>query len=240
MADGLTCGIALPIFAGDLLTSVLVIFCGDDEAHAGAIELWRNDPAASKDMTLDDGYYGTTGEAFEFISRRTAFRRGHGLPGMAWDSGPAGVHGRPGQGQPLPARRQRACRWASTAASRCPAAARRPEHYVMAFLSALATPIVRRFEIWLPDAEPRAGCSAATASARARAGCWVRRRPMLERGQGCIGRCFAHRRAGAERRRGQRAGGRRARSAADGLQSPGGAAGAAAAAAWPAGVAWYF
>ena len=38
-AEGITCGIAVPIYAGDFLTSVLVIFCGDDEAHAGAIEL---------------------------------------------------------------------------------------------------------------------------------------------------------------------------------------------------------
>ena len=37
-------------------------------------------------MTLVDGYYGTTGDTFEFISRATAFRRGTGLPGMAWDA----------------------------------------------------------------------------------------------------------------------------------------------------------
>ena len=51
-AEGLTCGIALPIFAGDFLTAVLVIFCGDDQAHAGAIELWANDPALTRDLTL--------------------------------------------------------------------------------------------------------------------------------------------------------------------------------------------
>ena len=79
-AEGLTCAIALPIFAGDTLKAVLVMFCGDDDEHAGAIELWRNDPAESKDMTLDDGYYGTTADAFEFISRRTSFRKGVGLP----------------------------------------------------------------------------------------------------------------------------------------------------------------
>ena len=69
-SDGLTCGIAMPIFAGDYLVSVVVFFCGDDEAHAGAIEVWKNDPA-SKDLTLDDGHYGRTGDTFEFISRRT-------------------------------------------------------------------------------------------------------------------------------------------------------------------------
>ena len=118
-AEGFSCGIALPIFAGEVLTSVLVIFCGDDDEHAGAIELWRNRPAESKDMTLVDGYYGTTGEAFEYSSRRTAFRRGHGLPGMAWDSGlPVFMHdlGLGSRASSAPTAR---CRWASTAASRC-------------------------------------------------------------------------------------------------------------------------
>ena len=86
-AEGITCGIAVPIFAGDFLTSVLVMFCGDDEAHAGAIELWHNDPAVSNDMLLVDGYYGTTADTFEFMSRRTTIRRGNGLPGLAWEAG---------------------------------------------------------------------------------------------------------------------------------------------------------
>ena len=38
-AEGLTCAIALPFFLEDRLTAVLVIFCGDDETHVGAVEL---------------------------------------------------------------------------------------------------------------------------------------------------------------------------------------------------------
>ena len=83
-ADGLTCGIALPIFNGDALAAVVVFFCGDDEAHAGAIEVWHNDAAQGKDMVLADGHYGRTSDTFEFISRRTSFRQGTGLPGLAW------------------------------------------------------------------------------------------------------------------------------------------------------------
>ena len=86
-AEGLTSGIAVPIFAGEFLTSVLVLFCGEDEAHAGAIELWRNEPADGPDMQLADGHYGSTAEAFEYVSRRTSFRKGNGLPGLAWGSG---------------------------------------------------------------------------------------------------------------------------------------------------------
>ena len=32
-AVGLTCGVAVPVFAGEQLTAVVVFFCGDDEAH---------------------------------------------------------------------------------------------------------------------------------------------------------------------------------------------------------------
>ena len=39
VAAGLTCGVAVPVFAGEFLQAVLVLFCGDDEAHVGAIEL---------------------------------------------------------------------------------------------------------------------------------------------------------------------------------------------------------
>ena len=47
---GLTCGVALPVFAGEFLMAVMVLFCGDDEKHVGAIELWHNDAVASNEM----------------------------------------------------------------------------------------------------------------------------------------------------------------------------------------------
>ena len=86
-ADGLSCAIALPIFLGDYLSSVVVFFCGDDDDSAGAIEVWQNDPRQSKDLSLSDGHYGRTDDTFEFIARRTSFRPGVGLPGQAWQQG---------------------------------------------------------------------------------------------------------------------------------------------------------
>jgi len=83
---GLTCGVALPVFAGEFLMAVMVLFCGDDEKHVGAIELWHNDPEKSHEMGLVDGYYGTA-DMFEFNSRHTKFPRGFGLPGRAWKAG---------------------------------------------------------------------------------------------------------------------------------------------------------
>jgi hypothetical protein len=187
-ADGLSCGIAVPIFAGEVLSSVLVIFCGDDAEHAGAIELWRNDPAVSKDMTLVDGYYGTTGEAFEYSSRRMAFRRGHGLPGMAWDSGLPVFMDDLGHGSRF-LRADSALQVGINRGFALPCSSLGGEHYVMTFLSALATPLVRRFEIWLPDAaRTRLQRSCAFSEGD---GVLPGEAPQLERGQGSIGRSFA-------------------------------------------------
>ena len=49
-------------------------------------------------------------EAFEFISRRTTLPPRHRPAGPGLGAAAAGVHGRPGQGLALPARRQRACK----------------------------------------------------------------------------------------------------------------------------------
>ncbi|MEO7337176.1 MAG: GAF domain-containing protein [Caldimonas sp.] len=188
-AEGITCGIAIPIFAGDFLNAVLVMFCGDDEAHAGAIEHWRNDPAESSDMTLVDGYYGTTAETFEFMSRRTTIRRGNGLPGMAWESGTPVFFEDLGKS----ARFLRADTAQKVGINRgyaIPCAVQKNEHHVVTFLSALDTPIARRFEIWAPDASRErvtlmgGFCEAGGVLRAAPHG------PALERGQGTIGKAF--------------------------------------------------
>ena len=150
-AEGLTCGIAVPIFNGELLSAVVVIFCGDDAEHAGAIELWGNDPKESKDMNLVDGYYGTTGDTFEFISRSTSFRRGNGLPGMAWERQTPVFLPDLGKGSGF-LRADGAVKVGINRGFAIPCSTLDGSNYVMAFLSALATPIARRVEIWEPDA----------------------------------------------------------------------------------------
>ncbi|HSI58176.1 MAG TPA: GAF domain-containing protein [Ideonella sp.] len=154
LADGLTCAIALPIFIGDYLGSVAVFFCGDDEAHAGAIELWHNDAQASRDMNLLDGHYGRTAETFEFVSRRTSYRRGTGLPGQAWEHGaPVFL---PDLGRAAGSlRSDSAVKVGINRGFAMPCATPGDDTYVIAFLSALGTPIARRVEIWRPDAEAK-------------------------------------------------------------------------------------
>ena len=146
---GLTCGVALPVFAGEFLMAVMVLFCGDDEKHVGAIELWHNDLNRSHEMGLVDGYYGTA-DMFEFNSRHTKFPRGFGLPGRTWKAGMPliikDLHNAKGF-----------LRWeeASEIGINCGVGipyAIGDETWVMTFLSAQATPIARRFEIWVPNA----------------------------------------------------------------------------------------
>ncbi len=197
-AEGLTCAIAMPIFAGDFLTSVLVIFCGDnDEGQAGAIELWHNHPAKSKDMTLVDGHYGNTGDAFEFISRRTSFRRGHGLPGLCWGSGMPVFLEDLGKASGF-LRGDSAVKVGINRGFAVPCPAGRGEMYVLAFLSALATPIARRVEVWerLDDADSGTadGGHAGSQLRRVSGFCEAlgslaapSQAPLLEFGQGTIG-----------------------------------------------------
>jgi hypothetical protein len=175
----------VPVFAGDFLSAVLLMFCGDDTEHAGAIELWHNNPRAGSDMALVDGYYGNTGDAFEMSSRRTLFRRGTGLPGMAWESdSPVFIEDLGKSARFL--RADSATKVGINRGFAIPCPVPGDEHYVMAFLSALGTPIARRVEIWKPDAAREhlhldggfceyAGTLAAGS------------RQALERGQGTIG-----------------------------------------------------
>jgi hypothetical protein len=148
-AVGLTCGVAMPVFAGDVLMAVVVFFCGDDDAHVGAIELWHNDPDKSFEMRLVDGYYGTA-DMFEFNSRYTRFPRGFGLPGRVWKSN-----------MPLIIkdlfrstaflRWQEATEIGINRGLGIPYPHASGRVWVMTFLSARDTPIARRFEIWVPN-----------------------------------------------------------------------------------------
>ncbi len=149
-AAGLTCALALPIFAGEFLIAVMVLFCGDDREHIGAIEVWHT-PPGSIEMGLVDGYYGTA-DVFEWYSRHTRFMCGIGLPGAVWETGMPVIFEDLG-------RSRRFLRWES--AERVginrgvgiPCGRDSHDPWVLTFLSALGTPIARRFETWVPAAD---------------------------------------------------------------------------------------
>lgn len=150
-AEGLTCAIALPIFMAERLTAVVVFFCGSDQQHAGAIELWHNAPADSVDMNLQEGYYGSTGDTFEFLSRCTSFRVGTGLPGRTWQrQGPVYMPDL-GRGSGF-LRADSAVKVGINRGFALPCCCADGDNYVLAMLSALATPIAKRVDVWEPDA----------------------------------------------------------------------------------------
>ncbi|GJD96077.1 GAF domain-containing protein [Methylobacterium iners] len=148
-AVGLTCGLALPIFAGDFLRAVVTFFCGDDHANVGAIEVWANDPARSSAMELEDGYYGNA-EFFERNSKAIQFGKGQGLPGEVWERDRPVVLKDP-YGSHRFLRKAEALRLGRTTAFGLPCHTDRNQAFVMTFLSALGTPIARRFEVWRAD-----------------------------------------------------------------------------------------
>jgi hypothetical protein len=150
-AAGLTCGVAVPVLAGERLTAVVVFFCGDDEEHVGAIELWNNDPTTSYEMSLVDGYYGTA-DMFEFNSRHTKFPRGFGLPGRVWKSNmPLLVKDLYHSKAFL--RWQQAMEIGINRGVGIPYPHSSGQMWVLTLLSARDTPIARRFELWVPNAK---------------------------------------------------------------------------------------
>jgi hypothetical protein len=146
---GLTCGIALPVFSGEFIKAVIVLLCGDDEQHVGAIEIWHNDASAGADMNLHDGYYGSA-DLFAWRSSVTSFRKGVGLPGKTWaNNRPSFLTNLVDPERFL--RHEGAVRAGLTKGLALPFLQNSRHAYIVALLSARGTPIARRFEIWTPN-----------------------------------------------------------------------------------------
>lgn len=145
---GLTCGIAMPVFSGDFLLAVVVFLCGDDREQAGAIEVWCNENAGGDTLQVLDGYYGALGQ-FETLSRQIALAKGHGIPGRAWETGMPVLIEDMGQIAEFP--RAVEAQKAGVATGLGIPFIHGNEQYVITFLSANATPIAKRIQIWVPD-----------------------------------------------------------------------------------------
>lgn len=147
-AAGLTCGIAIPIFAGYAVKAVLVLLCRTSADDTGAIEVWTNDPDRSSHLVLADGYFGTS-DGFQSVAKSMSFAMGEGLPGLVWEQGiPVLMENLKRGSQFLrwkEARKLGLCRGLGLPCSYEPA-----KTWVTTLLSAQETPIARRFEVWLP------------------------------------------------------------------------------------------
>jgi hypothetical protein len=149
---GLTCAVAIPVFAGTGIKAVVGLLCGGDTGESiGAVELWHNNAELSHEMTLVDGYYGTAKE-LEFNSRHTAFLRGYGLPGRAWKQDTPVLIKDIGEARQF-LRADAAASLGLNVGLAIPYTNGGNETWVVSFLSARSTPLARRFEIWRPDAD---------------------------------------------------------------------------------------
>ena len=149
-AAGLSCAVAWPIFRGEQLTSVVVLLCGDSEEHVGAVELWRNDPRVTGDLTLAAGYFGSTPPEVEALSRDGSLARGAGAPGLAWQRESAVFLDNVGASSRF-VRSQVAATAGILRALAVPCSVPGRDAWVLSLLSSADTPIARRVESWLPE-----------------------------------------------------------------------------------------
>jgi hypothetical protein len=146
---GLTCGIAMPVFSGEFIMAVVVFLCGDDQHHAGAIEVWSNSLERNTELAAVDGYYGTLDD-FERLSGKISFTKGAGLPGLVWETCMPVLIEDLGLSTTF-IRSADARKAGITTALGIPVSVVANQAYIMTFLSAKATPIAKRIQIWAPD-----------------------------------------------------------------------------------------
>jgi hypothetical protein len=98
-----------------------------------------------------NGYYGTL-QHFESISRQLNVPKGKGLAGLAWASGMPVLVEDIGQATNF-IRTKDAYLAGITVGISIPVYNNPNEPYILAFLSAKATPIAKRIQIWIPNKE---------------------------------------------------------------------------------------
>lgn len=146
---GLSVAVTIPIFAGDVLTAVVVLFCGNAHDLSGAIEIWEDQEGDARELRLTEGFYGCA-RAFEWVSRSTTFRHGHGLPGLVSASGMPQLMADLGRSAHF-LRADAAVRAGIEHGIGIPCGRRSGASSVVTLLSGYETPIARRMEIWAPN-----------------------------------------------------------------------------------------
>lgn len=149
--SGISCAISIPVFCGEFLRAVLVLFCGYSDEVQGAVEIWHNQQGSSNELQLLNGFYGTLDE-FEWISRRLTIMRGRGLPGVAWDEeSPVIMEDLASTSSFL--RAKHAAKAGITTGLSIPFFETRNKVEVLTLLSAQGASLAKSFEIWMPDSE---------------------------------------------------------------------------------------
>ncbi len=150
-AAGLRCAVGLPIFAGERLTSVVVLLCGEaDPTQVGAVELWHNDPRITSDLTLAKGCFGQTADPLAELSRDGYLPRGSGLPGLAWQRDAAVFIDKLDSSRHF-LRAQTAASAGIVRGLAIPCGTPHNETWVLSLLSSMQAPIAHRVESWIAD-----------------------------------------------------------------------------------------
>jgi len=145
---GLTCAIGFPVFSGEFLMAVIVFLCGDDKDHAGAIEIWSNQPDSLDELQLINGYYGTL-KHFAGISVDTKIGKGTGLPGLVWARNRPVLIDDIGHSTEF-IRAHEALQAGISTGIGIPVNRGVGKFHTLVFLSAKATPIAKRMQVWVP------------------------------------------------------------------------------------------
>lgn len=188
---GLTCAVAIPVFDGERIKSVVGLLCGSDtEEFVGAIELWHNNAELSHEMTLVDGFYGAATN-FELGSRHTKFPRGYGLPGRAWKAGAPVLIRDIGENRQF-LRAEDAAKSGMNFGLAIPYSGGGHDTWVISLLSGLRTPIARRCEIWRPDKNDGGALSFQSGYCSSGADLdAIYSGKVIRRGEGALGQAFA-------------------------------------------------
>lgn len=145
--SGLDAAVAIPLFDGNELTSIVVFFCGSREQTGGCIEVWE--PGRGGRLHHTDGYYGRL-RAFEEVSRSMSFAVGEGLPGMVWQRGLPHIVADL-TASPVFLRSEAARENDVRAGLGVPIYRNGTIAHIALFLSTSATPLARAFEVYQVD-----------------------------------------------------------------------------------------
>ena len=146
---GISCGLSIPIMAGEFVLAVVVLFFGSEPDLVGAVEIWQQSEENTSELKLLDGYYGEL-ERFEWVSRRLAILKGRGLPGTAWAQERPLIMADLGQTNSF-LRARNAAECGISVGLAIPVYQPDGRVQVVTILSAKGTPIAHQFELWVPD-----------------------------------------------------------------------------------------
>ncbi len=145
----LTCAVALPVFQEGRLSCVIVLLMGGTPSLIGSAELWHNDSRISPDLSLHEGYFGSSPKAAELeaLTRDGWLPRGAGIPGLAWQKGKTIWVSDVAKSRHF-LRKEPAQALGIGRAMALPCSPKGTDTWVFSLLSAQSTPVALRTEVW--------------------------------------------------------------------------------------------